>query len=123
MNTFNETIENMNALGAKNYENMLKLSEMQASNMNALFEKQVEVFNLFMNTATSQIELASEAKDVQETLRGQVALGQKLAEELIEKTRETAGFVQKAGEELRTWGEEIVKETADKVGEAAKQAA
>jgi phasin family protein len=123
MNKFNETIEAMNEMGAKNYENMRKLGEMQINTFNKMFEKQVEVFNLVMNTAISQVELASEAKDYQDALRGQITLGQKLAEELVEKTRETAEFAQQTGETYRAWAEEIVKETAEKANEAVKQAA
>jgi len=123
MTNFNETIENLNAIGAKNYENLVKLGEMQTANMKTLFEKQIDVFNLVFNTTMSQVELINESKDYQDTLRGQMTLGQKMSEELIEKSRETAEFIQQAGEALRSFGEEIVKETTDKVTEAAKQAA
>lgn len=123
MKNVNETIEAVNEMGTKGYENMRKLGEMQMDTFNKIFEKQVDVFNLVMNTAMSQVELANEAKDYNEAMRAQVSLGQKLAEELVEKVRESAEFAQQTGEVYREWAEEVVKETADKANEFAKQAA
>jgi histone H3/H4 len=123
MTNFNETIEAVNEMGSKGYENLRKLGEMQMDTFNKMFEKQVDVFNLVMSTTISQVELANEAKDYQDALRGQMTLGQKLAEDLVEKARESAEFAQQAGESYRAWAEEIVKETAEKANDMAKQAA
>ena len=123
MTDINETIETMNEMGTTAYDNLRKLGEMQMNTWNKVFEKQMETFNMIMGNVVAQAELASEAKDYQDALRGQITLGQKLAEELVEKTRETAEFAQQTGETYRAWAEEIVKETAEKANEAVKQAA
>jgi len=123
MTDINETIETMNEMGTKTYDSLRKLGEMQLSTWNKLFEKQIETFNMVMANAVSQAELASEAKDYSEILKGQMTLNQKLGEDLIEKTRETAEFVQQTGEEYRTWAEAAVKEASDKFTAVAKKAA
>jgi phasin family protein len=123
MTDINETIESMNAMGTNAYDNLRKLGEMQMNTWNKMFEKQVETFNMVMANVVSQAELASEAKDYSEVVKGQMALNQKLGEDLIEKTRETAEFVQQTGEEYRVWAEEVVKDASDKFTAAAKKAA
>ena len=123
MTDINETIESMNEMGTNAYDNLRKLGEMQMNTWNKMFEKQVETFNMVMANVVSQAELASEAKDYSEVVKGQMALNQKLGEDLIEKTRETAEFVQQTGEEYRVWAEEVVQETSDKFTAAARKAA
>jgi phasin family protein len=123
MTDMNETIESMNEMGTNAYDNMRKLGEMQMSTWNKIFEKQVETFNMVMANVVSQAELASEAKDYSDVVKGQMALNQKLGEDLIEKTRETAEFVQQTGEEYRVWAEEVVKDASDKFTAATKKAA
>ena len=123
MTDINETIETMNDLGTTAYDNLRKLGELQLTTWNQMFEKQMETFNLVMGNVVSQAELASEAKDYPEMMKGQMSLNQKLAEDLVEKTRESAELVQKAGEGYRSWAEAVAKQTTDKVTSVARKAA
>ena len=123
MNNAKETVEMMNDLGSKGYESLRQLGELQMTTWNKLMEKQMEAFNTVVDNAVAQISLANDAKDVQDVVRGQVDLNRKLAEEMVEKTRESAELVQAAGEEYRAWAEEAVKEVTEQVTKAAEQAA
>ena len=123
MTDINETIETMNDLGTTAYDNLRKLGELQLNTWNQMFEKQMETLNLVVGNVVSQAELAGEAKDYSEIMKGQMSLNQKLAEDLVEKTRESAELVQKAGEEYRSWAEAVAKQTTDKVASVARKAA
>jgi len=123
MTNFNDTLETMNELGNKGYDNLRKLGEIQLDTFNKLFEKQAEVFSMMMSSATAQLEAVSESKDYQDAVRSQIDFGQKLAANLVEKTRETVEIAQQSGDAYRTWAEGVAKETAEQVNEAAKQAA
>ena len=123
MTDMNDTIETMNDMGTTAYNNLRKLGEMQMNTWNQMFEKQMETFNLVMGSVVSQAELASEAKDYPDMLKAQMGLNQKLAEELAEKTRESAEMVQQVGEEYRGWAETVTQQATEKFTAAAKKAA
>mgnify|MGYP001815801206 CR=1 FL=1 len=123
MTDFNETIDTLNDMGTTGYQNLRKLGEMQMNNWNKIFEKQMETFSLLMGNAVSQAELLNDSKDYPEILTSQMTLTQKLAEELVEKSRESAEVMQQAGDEYRGWAEDVARQAADKVSAVAQKAA
>jgi len=115
-----ETVEMMNELGTLGYNSLRQLGELQMAAWNGLMEKQMEAFNVAVDTAVAQVQLVSEGKEPQELVQAQVELNRKLADEMIGKTRESVELVQKAGEDVRGWAEEAVKQAtaeAEKVSE------
>ena len=115
-----ETVEMMNELGSMGYNSLRQLGELQMAAWNGLMEKQMEAFNVAVDTAVAQVQLVSEGKEPQELVQAQVELNRKLADEMIGKTRESVELVQKAGEDVRGWAEEAVKQAtaeAEKVSE------
>jgi len=115
-----ETVEVINELGDKGYQNLLKLGELQMSAWNGLMEKQMQAFNLVVDNAVAQVSLAGEGKEPQELLQGQIELNRKLADDVTAVTRESAELVRQAGEEIRGWAEDAVRqasEEAEKVSE------
>jgi phasin family protein len=115
-----ETVEMMNELGTKGYNSLRQLGEMQMAAWNGLMEKQMEAFNMAVDSAVAQVQLASAGKEPQELVQAQVELNRKLADQMIGKTRESFELVQKAGEDVRGWAEEAVKQAtaeAEKVSE------
>lgn len=123
MTDINETIDTLNEMGTSSYENLRKLGEMQMNAWNKVLEKQMETFSLLMGGAVSQAELFNDSKDYPEIMKGQVALTQKLAEDMVEKSRESAEVMQQAGEEYRGWAEDVVKEATEKASAATQKAA
>jgi phasin family protein len=120
MNKAQETVEMMNDLSSKGYNSLRALGEMQMAAWNGLMEKQFEAFSAVVETAVAQTQLVGEGKEPQELIREQVELNRKLAEQMIEKTRESVELVQKAGEDVRGWAEVAVKQAtteAEKVSE------
>jgi phasin family protein len=115
-----ETVEMMNELGTKGYNSLRQLGEMQMAAWNGLMEKQLQAFNVAVDSAVAQVQLVAEGKEPQELVQAQVELNRKLAEEMMAKTRESFELVQKAGEDVRGWAEEAVKQAsaeAEKVSE------
>jgi phasin family protein len=110
----------MNELGTKGYNSLRQLGEMQMAAWNGLMEKQLQAFNVAVDSAVAQVQLVAEGKEPQELVQAQVELNRKLAEEMMAKTRESFELVQKAGEDVRGWAEEAVKQAsaeAEKVSE------
>ena len=115
-----ESVEMMNELGTKGYNSLRQLGEMQMAAWNGLMEKQLQAFNVAVDSAVAQVQLVAEGKEPQELVQAQVELNRKLAEEMMAKTRESFELVQKAGEDVRGWAEEAVKQAtaeAEKVSE------
>ncbi len=115
-----ETVAMMNELGSKGYENLRELGELQMAAWNGLMEKQMQAFNLVVDSAVAQVALVGEGKEPQELLRDQIELNRKLAEDVTEVTRESVELVQKTGEDIRGWAEAAVRqagEEAEKVSE------
>ena len=123
MSDMNEAIETMNDMSTSAYDNLRKLGEMQMDTWNKMLERQLETFNLIIGGAVSHAELASGANDYQDMLKGQISVNQKLTEDLVEKTRESASFVQEIAEEYRSWAEDSVKQATDKLSSVAQKAA
>lgn len=123
MSNAQETVEMMNELGTKGYNSLRQLGEMQLAAWNGLMEKQIEVFNVVVETTVAQVQLAGEGKEPQEVLQTQVELNRKLAEQMIEKTRESVELVQKAGEDYRGWAEEAVRQATEEAGKVSDKVA
>jgi phasin family protein len=123
MTDVNETMKTLNEMGATTYDNLRKLGELQMNTWNQVLDKQMETFNLLMGNVVSQAELNRDSKDYAELMKGQMALNQKLTEELVNKTRESAEFVQQVSEDYRGWTEAVVKQATDKLNDVAKKVA
>jgi len=118
-----ETVEMMNELGTLGYNSLRQLGELQMAAWNGLMEKQMEAFNVAVDTAVAQVQLVSEGKEPQELVQAQVELNRKLADEMIGKTRESVELVQKAGEDVRGWAEEAVKQAAAEAEKVSEKVA
>jgi acetolactate synthase regulatory subunit len=115
-----DTVELVNELNEKGYENLRKLGELQMSAWNGLVEKQMAAFNLVVDSAVAQVTLTGEGKEPQELLRAQIELNRKLADDVTAVTRESVELVQQTGEQIRTWAEDAMRqagEEAEKVSE------
>ena len=123
MTDVNETMKTFNEMGEATYENLRKLGELQMNTWKQALDKQMEVFNLVMGNVVSQVELSKDSKDYSDLMKGQLELNQKLTESLIQKTRESAEFVQQVSEEYRGWTEAVVKQATDNINDVAKKVA
>jgi hypothetical protein len=118
-----QTVEMMNEFGTRGYETLRELGELQMGAWNLLMEKQMSAFNAVVDTAVAQVQLASEGKDYQEVLSGQVELSRKLADDMMATSRETVELVQETTEKLRGWAEGATKQATEQAEKVAKQAA
>jgi phasin family protein len=118
-----ETVEMMNELGTKGYNSLRQLGELQMAAWNGLMEKQMEAFNMAVDSAVAQAQLVSEGKEPQELVQAQVELNRKLADQMIAKSRESFELVQKAGEDVRGWAEEAVKQATAEAEKASEKVA
>lgn len=114
-----QAAEMMNEMANKGYENLRQLGELQMTTWNQLMEKQMTTFNTVVESAIAQGQAMSDAKDYQEAVRSQMDLTRKLAEEMVDQTRESVELVQQAGEKYRSFAETVVKEVAEEASKAA----
>lgn len=117
-----QTVEMMNEFGTRGYESLRELGDLQMGVWNQLIEGQMAAFNAVVDTAVAQVQLATEGKDYQEVLNGQVELSRKLADDMMAKGRETVELVQETTEKLRGWAEGVAKQATEQAEKVAKAA-
>lgn len=110
-----EALELINKLGNTGIASLRELGDLQVSTFNKLMDAQANAFNSLIARAEEQIKLATEAKDVESAVKAQVEINREVAEEMMQKTRESVEMVQETGEAYRVWAEKAVKEVTDQV--------
>lgn len=118
-----ESIEMMNEINTSGYDSFRQLTDITLKAWNQAIDTQMSVYSTLMDTSMEQIKLASEAKDYQEVVRGQMDMSRKLGEEMVSKTREAVELNQKAGEEVRAWFESSLSSVNEQVSKAVEKAA
>jgi phasin family protein len=118
-----ESIEMMNEINSNGYDSFRQLTDITLKAWNQAVDTQMAVYSTLMDTSMEQIKLASEAKDYQEVVRGQMDMSRKLGEEMVSKTREAVELNQKTGEEVRAWFESSLSSVNEQVSKAVEKAA
>jgi phasin family protein len=118
-----ESIEMINEINRKGYDSFRQLSDITLKAWNTAVDKQIAAYTSLMNSSMEQIKLASEAKDYQEVVRGQMDFTRKIGEELVANTRDAVELSQKTSEEVRSWFENSLSSVNEQVSKAAEKAA
>ncbi|MCW8908260.1 MAG: phasin family protein [Sedimenticola sp.] len=108
--------------GINGYESVRSLAEINLRTWEKLVERQMDTFNLLLDTGIEQVSAAGNTQDVSQLLNNQVALGKALGENFASKSREAVDLATEAGNEYRNWLENGISTFNSKVTEAANEA-
>ena len=89
----------------ENYTNLRKLTDLNLKVWDQLAGKQMEVMKLYFETGNKQVELAKDAKRVDELYSKQAELARELGEQLIERNQQVMEILNKSREEYKDWVE------------------
>ncbi len=110
---FEEMNENMNKMGQSAYNAAKALYTMNTNTVEQLFDQQIAMATLCMESITSQMELMSTAKDYQAVVAGQADIANVIGNKSQCIARNTMDIMNESKEDVSTWVEEVAKEAAD----------
>ncbi len=110
---FEEMNENMNKMGQSAYNAAKALYTMNTNTVEQLFDQQIAMATLCMESITSQMELMSTAKGYQAVVAGQADIANDISSKSQGIARNTLDILNESKEDVSTWVEEVAKEAAD----------
>ncbi|RKZ47474.1 MAG: hypothetical protein DRQ58_06575 [Gammaproteobacteria bacterium] len=105
--------ENMNKIGQSAYSAAKALYTMNTNAVEQLFDQQIAMATLGMETMTSQIQLLSSAKGYQAIVDGQADIVSDLSSKTQGIARNTFDILNETKEDATAWAEDVAKEAAD----------
>jgi len=109
MTTAAENLEVMKEMASDGYESARQLGDINLRTWNNLSEKQIGMFDVWLEAGVRQIELSTAAKDPKEYLGSQVALTRDIGEKLIASGRDAVSNGGDVQGEYRAWYEKSVQ--------------
>ena len=110
---FEEMNENMNKMGQSAYNAAKALYTMNTNTVEQLFDQQIAMATLCMESITSQMELMSTAKGYQAVVAGQADIANDISSKSQGIARNTLDILNESKEDVSTWVEEVAKEATD----------
>ncbi len=111
----NEYIEKMNKLGKSGYDAMKELYEMNMRLVGQFSEQQAAFFNLYMEYATSQMDMIGKSKDYKDIISKQTELMSEASEKVQGIARNTVDILNESKDEVSAWVEKEVKQASKAV--------
>ena len=112
---FEEINENINKIGQSAFNAAKVFYTMNTNTVEQLFDQQIAMATLGMESITSQMELMSTAKDYQAVVAGQTELVNKISNKSQGIARNTMDIMNETKEDVSAWVEEVAKEAADSI--------
>lgn len=112
---FEEMNENMSKMGQSAYNAAKALYTMNTNTMEQLFDQQIAMATLGMESITSQMELMNTAKDYQAVVAGQADIANDISSKSQGIARNTLDILNESKEDVSAWAEEVAKEAADNI--------
>jgi len=115
MTNFNfETMnENMNKMGQSAYSAAKAFYAMNTNTVEQLFDQQIAMATLGMETITSQMELMSSARGYEAMVAGQADIANDISSKSQGIARNTLDILSESKEDVTAWVEEVAKEATD----------
>lgn len=110
---FEEMNENMNKMGQSAYSAAKAFYVMNTNTVEQLFDQQVAMATLGMETITSQMDLMSTAKGYQAIVAGQADIANDISSKSQGIARNTLDILSESKEDVSAWVEEVAKEAAE----------
>lgn len=115
----NDIIEQVTQLNKIAADSFKVLNDINVKAVRALTEKQVEIFNIYLDASSQQVSLVADAKEADKLINAQSALARTTGEKVVAVATSTKDIAESYKTELTSWVENGV-ETAKT---AAKKAA
>ena len=112
---FEEINENMNKMGQSAYNAAKALYTMNTNTVEQLFDQQIAMATLGMESITSQMELMSTTKDFQAVVAGQADIANDLSNKSQGIARNTMDIMNESKKDVSAWVEDVAKEAADSI--------
>ena len=109
---FTEMNENMNKMGQSAYSAANAFYAMNTNTCEQLFDQQIAMATLGMESITSQMELMSTTKDYTAIVTGQTELANEISSKSQGIARNTMDIMNETKEDVSAWVEDITKEAA-----------
>ena len=113
-----ETVKNrwnsLNELGSKGYESFVQLGEINLRTMEKLASRQMDAMNLFMENATRQSELATQAKGLNDLIKAEAELTKEFGNRLMGELRQNLELAGETQKSYRAWFEKGLADVTEK---------
>ncbi len=110
---FEEMNENMNKMAQSAYSAAEALYTMNTNTVEQLFDQQIAMATLGMETITSQMELMSTAKDYTTVVAGQADIANDISSKSQGIARNTLDILNETKVDVSAWAEDVAKEAAE----------
>jgi len=110
---FEEMNENMNKMAQSAYSAAEALYTMNTNTAEQLFDQQIAMATLGMETITSQMELMSTAKDYTTVVAGQADIANDISSKSQGIARNTLDILNETKVDVSAWAEDVAKEAAE----------
>lgn len=101
----NDLIQQWTELNKTAIAAIKELGDINSEAMNRLAERQIEMMNLYMEGGSKQLEVASNAQNVQDVVAAQSRLFTELNEKLMDNARQTTEVLVEVKGKLAAWVE------------------
>jgi len=108
-----EMNENMNKMGQSAYNAAKALYTMNTNTVEQLFDQQIAMATLCMESITSQMELMSTAKGYQAVVAGQADIANDISSKSQGIARNTLDILNETKDDVSAWAEDVAKEAAE----------
>jgi phasin family protein len=112
---FKEMNENMNKMGQSAYNTVKAFYAMNTNTLEQIFDQQIAMATLGMESATRQMELMSDAKDYQAVIKGQADIANDFSSKSQGIARNALDIMNETKEEVTAFIEETAKEAANNI--------
>lgn len=112
---FEEINENMNKMVQSAYKAAKAFYAMNTNTIEQLFDQQIAMATLGMESITSQMELMSTTKDFQAVVAGQADIANDLSNKSQGIARNTMDIMNESKEDVSAWVEGVAKEADDSI--------
>jgi phasin family protein len=110
---FSEMNENMNKMGQSAYNAAKAFYAMNTNTVEQLFDQQIAMATLGMETITSQMELMSSSKGYQAVVAGQADIASDASSKSQGIARNTLDILNETKEDVTAWVQDVAKEASD----------
>jgi hypothetical protein len=121
MKTPKENFELFSEMTSNGYEAARELADINMRTWNNMFQKQMDVFNIWVEAGIKQVELSSTFKDQKEYLTSQATLTRDIGEKLMASGRAAISSGNDVQTEYRAWYEKSLKSMTDNWNKTSAQ--
>jgi hypothetical protein len=104
------------------YEAAHELADINLRTLNNMLQKQMDIYNIWVEAGIKQIELNANFKDQKDYLASHAALTREIGEKLIASGKDTISSGNAIQGEYRSWYEKSLQTMTDDWNKAGKQA-